>query len=62
MINKFDVKDLYRARGSTTGKYIFFPKSRTTFIKTHDELGHKANIKSQQTAKNLYQRTTLPLS
>lgn len=48
MINKFDIKDLYRALHSTTGEYTFFLKSHITFTKTNCELGQKANIKSQQ--------------
>lgn len=62
MINKFAVKDLNGALRSTTGEYAFFPRWHFTFMKTDDELGHKANIQSQQISKNQYHKTASQLS
>lgn len=47
MINKFDIKD-FRAWHSTTGMYILFPKSHTTFTKTNDELSLEVNLNKLQ--------------
>ena len=62
MINKFDVKNLYRALHSTTGKYIFFPKSHITFTKADVELRLKTNIKSQKSLKDQFYKTVPSLS